>query len=284
MSVADSEFWARERLTADSELRIRLGRELVRVQSAYQCITVHETEDFGRLLRLDGCNMTSERDEFCYHEPMVHPALLAQAHPRAVLIVGGGDGGAAKEVLKHRCVERVVIAELDLDVVNVSKEWLADVHQGALADPRVTIAIGDGFDYLRRNPERFDLIVMDLTDPGDHGGGLYSEDFFRLARERLTNSGILTTHLGSNFFHRSRVEHLLGTLRAVFRHVCTMSAYVPIYGAQWSMACSSMSSNVADIDVHKLETHAVAHGLPPLRLCNPLQIPALLVHPATAEV
>lgn len=284
MSDASAELWARERLTAHSELRIKLGRELVRVQSVYQCITVHETEDFGRLLRLDGCNMTSERDEFCYHEPMVHPALLAQAHPRAVLIVGGGDGGAAKEVLKHRCVERVVIAELDVDVVNVSKEWLADVHQGALVDPRVTLAIGDGFEYLRRNPERFDLIVMDLTDPGDHAGDLYSEDFFRLARERLTDAGILTTHLGSSFFHHARVERLLVALGRVFRHVCSMRAYVPIYGAQWHMACSSMNSNLAEIGVKVFESRAAERGLSPLLLCNPLEIPTLLVRPGCFEV
>jgi spermidine synthase len=284
MSDASTELWAHERLTAHSELRIRLRRELVRVQSAYQCITVHETEDFGRLLRLDGCNMTSERDEFCYHEPMVHPALLAQAHPRAVLIVGGGDGGAAKEVLKHRCVERVVIAELDEDVVKVSKEWLVNVHQGALADPRVTITIGDGFEYLRRNPERFDLIVMDLTDPGEHAGGLYSEDFFRLARERLTDSGILTTHLGSNFFHRPRVERLLAALRAVFSHVCPMSVYVPIYGAQWHMAYSSMTSNLVAMGGKVFGSRAAERRLPALLLCNPLQIPTLLMRPGGSEV
>jgi spermidine synthase len=275
MSDGSTELWAHERLTAHSALQIKLGREWVRVQSAYQCITVHETEDFGRLLRLDGCNMTSERDEFCYHEPMVHPALLAQARPRAVLIVGGGDGGAAKEALKHRCVTRVVIAELDKEVVNVSKQWLANVHQGAFADPRVTLAIGDGFEYLRRNTGRFDLIVMDLTDPSEHAVGLYSEDFFKLARERLTDTGILTTHLGSNFFHRPRVERLLAALRPVFRHVCPMSAYVPIYGAQWSMACSSMHSNLAITGATKFASRATERGLPALRLYNPAQFPTL---------
>jgi spermidine synthase len=284
MSDNSTEMWATERLTAQSELRIKLGRELVRVQSAYQCITVHETEDFGRLLRIDGCNMTSELDEFCYHEPMVHPALLAQPSPRSVLIVGGGDGGAAKEVLKHRCVERVVIAELDVDVVSVSRKWLAAVHHGALDDPRVSIVIGDGFEYLKRNKARFDLIVMDLTDPGDHADGLYSEAFFELSRKRLTDSGVLTTHLGSRFFHRARVEHALAALRAVFAHVCPMSVHVPIYGSQWSMACSSMSVNLTSIAPRELESCAVARGLPTLRLYNPSQISALFVCPALVGV
>jgi spermidine synthase len=284
MRGTTEELWVHERLTAHAELRIKLGRELVRVKSAYQCITVHETEDFGRLLRLDDCNMTSERDEFCYHEPMVHPALLAQSHPRSVLILGGGDGGAAKEVLKHRCVERVVIAELDVEVVNVSKQWLAKIHQGALFDPRVTIEIGDGYAYLRRNQSLFDLIVMDLTDPSDLAGGLYSGDFFRLARNRLTSAGVLTTHLGSEFFHRERVDRLLNALNGAFENVCPMQAYVPIYGAQWSMASSSVNSNLARMQAELFESRAAERGLPTLRLYKPAQFSALFAHTRTSGV
>jgi spermidine synthase len=262
----EARVWARERLTEHCELRIALGAELARVRSPYQLITVHETEDFGRLLRLDECNMTSERDEFCYHEPMVHPALLAQSDPTSVLIIGGGDGGAAKEVLKHRGIARVVVAELDEQVVRVSQQWLSTVHQGAFDDPRVELRIGDGFEYLRRSIERFDLIVLDLTDPMGNAAALYTADFFVSAREHLSPTGVLTTHIGSPFFHRQRVRDALAALRAVFTYVCPLGAYVPIYGAQWGMACASMSTNVAETAPQVFAARGHARGVGALRL------------------
>jgi spermidine synthase len=263
---ADARAWSRERLTEHCELRIALGAELTRVRSPYQLITVHETEDFGRLLRLDECNMTSERDEYCYHEPMVHPALLAQSDPKSALIIGGGDGGAAKEVLKHRGIARVVVAELDEQVVRVSQQWLRAVHQGAFDDPRVELCIGDGFETLRRSAERFDLIVLDLTDPLGNAAALYTADFFVSAREHLSPTGVLTTHIGSPFFHRQRVRDALATLRCAFTYVCPLSAYVPIYGAQWGMACASMVTNVAETAPQVLSARGHASGAGPLRL------------------
>jgi spermidine synthase len=263
---ADARVWSRERLTEHCELRIALGAERARVQSPYQLITVHETEDFGRLLRLDECNMTSERDEHCYHEPMVHPALLAQSNPKSALIIGGGDGGAAKEVLKHRGIARVVIAELDEEVVRVSRQWLGAVHQGAFDDPRLALRVGDGFEFLRRSMERFDLVVLDITDPLGNAEALYTADFFVSARDHLSPSGVLTTHIGSPFFHQQRVNDALATLRSAFTFVCPLSTYVPIYGAQWGMACASMATNVAETAPQVFATRGQASGVGALRL------------------
>jgi spermidine synthase len=274
---ADARAWSCERLTEHCELRIALGAERARVRSAFQLITVHETKDFGRLLRLDECNMTSERDEFCYHEPMVHPALLSQSEPTSALIIGGGDGGAAKEILKHPTIARVVVAELDEAVVRVSQQWLSAVHQGAFDDPRVELCIGDGFEYLRRSVERFDLIVLDLTDPMGHAAALYTADFFICAREHLSPTGVLTMHIGSPFFHRQRVRDTLASLRSVFANVCPLAAYVPIYGAQWGMACASVLTNVAQTAPQVFAKRGQERGLGALRLRDCAQLGALFL-------
>jgi hypothetical protein len=117
------------------------------------------------MLRLDGCNTISEREEFVYHENLIHPALTAQAAPRNVLIIGGGDGGACEEVLKHPSVEQVTVCEIDEDVIRVAKEYFFDVHRGAFDDPRLRVVIGDGMKFIRETQERFDLIALDLNDP-----------------------------------------------------------------------------------------------------------------------
>src|SRR5512134_1267310 len=139
--------------------------QLETIQSPYQRLEVYDTQQFGRLFRLDGRLMTSEGEEFFYHECMTHPALLAHPNPESILVIGGGDGGSSEELFKHPSVKRIVMAELDPVVIDISKKWLGTIHKGALDDPRLDIRIGDGFEYVRSTTERFDMIVLDLTDP-----------------------------------------------------------------------------------------------------------------------
>ena len=140
---------------------------------------MHDTVPFGRLFRLDGHFMTSEKDEFFYHENLVHPAALTHPKPVRALIVGGGDGGSAEELLKHPSIESVTLAEIDASVVAISRTHLRSVHGGAFDDPRLTLRIGDGFAYVRSAADRYDLIVLDLTDPGGPSEALYTTDFYR---------------------------------------------------------------------------------------------------------
>src|SRR5689334_1273527 len=119
-----------------------------RRQTPFQLLEVYETRELGRIFRLDGSNMTSERDEFFYHENLVHPAAMAHPAPRRALVIGGGDGGSSEELLKHRTIERVHMAELDPDVVEVSRKQFRAVHRGAFDDARLKVTIGDGLAYL----------------------------------------------------------------------------------------------------------------------------------------
>ncbi|WP_345811754.1 polyamine aminopropyltransferase [Paraburkholderia sp. PREW-6R] len=213
---------------------------VARVDSPYQRIEVWETSQLGRLFTLDGRPMTSVGDEFIYHECMVHPAALAHPSPRAALVLGGGDGGAARQLLRHPSIERIVVAELDAEVVRLTREHLPEVVGGAFDNPRVELVIGDAARYVAAAQAlSFDLVVFDLTPPDSPAAGLYTQAFFRQLKRIMRPTSAISVHLGSPYFHPERVAALHEELRAAFAVVRTMSAYVPLYGSLWMMATAS---------------------------------------------
>src|SRR5690349_6792475 len=174
-----------EHMTDDWAFVVRSAREFEKFRSPYQAVEVHDTVPFGKLFRLDGHFMTSERDEFFYHENLVHPAALAHPKPERALIVGGGDGGSAEELLKYPTIRSITLVDIDLAVVDISRKYLQQVHRGALDDPRVDVRIEDGFAFVRNGTEQYDLIVLDLTDPGGPSTPLYTTDFYQACAARL---------------------------------------------------------------------------------------------------
>lgn len=249
------------------------------LQSPYQRIEVYDTPQFGRLFRLDGRLMTSEGEEFFYHECMTHPAMLTHPDPRSVLVLGGGDGGSSEELFKHPCVRRIVMAELDQAVIDVAKRHLGRIHRGAFDDPRLTVRIGDGFEYVKSTPERFDLIVLDLTDPDTPAFRLYSEQFFRMCRAILNPGGMLTLHLGSPVFQPATVQKNARSLRRVFAHVHPMSLYIPLYGSLWCLAVASDSADPTAVDAHTIAARMRERGLSDLQYYNPQVHAALFALP-----
>ncbi len=215
------------------------GTLLERRQTPFQLLEVYDTPELGRIFRLDGFNMTSERDEFFYHENLVHPAAVAHPHPRQALVIGGGDGGSSEELLKHSTLERVHMAELDPAVIEVAKKQFGKVHRGAFDDPRLQVTVGDGLAYLRATRVRYDLISMDLTDPVGPSMELYSPATFALARSAMAPGGALTLHIGSPFSHPARVRSTLDNLRQVFARVTPYFVHIPLYGSIWGFACAS---------------------------------------------
>src|SRR5687767_1455193 len=182
------------------------GTLVERRRTPFQLLEVYDTPEMGRVFRLDGFNMTSERDEFFYHEPLVHPAAAAHPGPRRALVIGGGDGGSSEELLKHSTLEVVHMAELDPAVIEVSKAQFAKVHRGVFDNPRLKVTVGDGLEYLRTTSVRYDLVAMDLTDPVGPSVDLYTPDTFALARGAMAPGGALTLHIGSPFSHPDRVR------------------------------------------------------------------------------
>jgi spermidine synthase len=257
-----------EELTDDWGFYIRSARELEKFRSAYQSIEVHDSVPFGKLFRLDGHFMTSERDEFFYHENLVHLAALTHPHPRRALIVGGGDGGSAEELLKHPSIEAVTLAEIDAAVVDIARRYFGAVHRGALDDPRLTLRIGDGFEYVRTAADRYDLIVLDLTDPGGPSEQLYTPDFYRACEARLNPGGAMTLHIASPIAHPDRSRATLAALRGAFPLVTPYLTSVPLYGGLWMMACASASLDPASLPAEEIDRRIGERGLRELRYYN----------------
>jgi spermidine synthase len=250
-----------EELTEEWGFLVRSARELERFRSEFQAVEVHDTVPFGKLFRLDGHFMTSEKDEFFYHENLVHPAAVAHPAPKRALIVGGGDGGSAEELLKHPTMESVTLAEIDASVVALSRRHLHAVHRGALDDPRLALEICDGFEYVRSAAGRFDLIVLDLTDAGGPSEALYTPDFYRACAARLTPAGAMTLHIASPIAHPHRIRSTLASLRQAFAVVTPYLVSIPLYGGLWMMACAS-----ATLDPRALSADAVDRRIEERRL------------------
>jgi spermidine synthase len=252
-----------EYLTDDWGLFVRSAGTLEAFRSKFQDVEVHDSVPFGKLFRLDGHFMTSEKDEFFYHENLVHVAALAHPGPGRVLIVGGGDGGSAEEVLKHPSVKEVTIAEIDGAVVDLARRHFGEVHRGALDDPRVTVRIEDGFKFVENSRGEYDLVVLDLTDPGGPSTALYTSEFYRACAARLGPIGAMTMHVASPVAHGERIRETLGELRRAFPRVTPYLTSVPLYGGMWMMACCS-----ARLDPREHSAMAVDLRISQRRLSN----------------
>jgi spermidine synthase len=244
------------------------GRLVERRRTPFQLLEVYETDELGRIFRLDGFNMTSERDEFFYHENLVHPAAVAHPGPRRALVIGGGDGGSSEELLKHSTLEVVHMAELDPEVIEIAKAQFARVHRGVFANPRLKVTVGDGLAYLRSTAVRYDLVCMDLTDPVGPSVELYSPATFALAKGAMAPGGALTLHLGSPFSHPARVRATLGSLRQVFARVSTYFVHIPLYGSIWGFACASESLDPRAVSPEEVERRLAARGVGDLQYYN----------------
>ena len=257
-----------EALNESTGFYIRATRKLGEWQTKFQKLEVFETPHYGRMFRLDGCNMTSERDEFVYHENLIHPALTAHAAPKKVLIIGGGDGGSSEEALKHPSVEQVTMCEIDEDVIQAAKEHLFAVHRGVFDNPRLKVRIGDGMAFLRETHERFDLIALDLNDPVGPAEALYSAEFFQQCRAALAPGGALVLHIGAPVARPARVAELAQRLNGVFRIVRPYTLYIPLYGAQWAMAVCSDKLDPKSFTADEVDRRIEARRLEDLRFYN----------------
>ncbi|WP_144147709.1 polyamine aminopropyltransferase [Paraburkholderia sp. BCC1884] len=253
------------------------AQRLALVDSPYQRIEVWDTPQLGRLFTLDGRPMTSTGDEFIYHECMVHPAALTHPSPRAALVLGGGDGGAARQLLKHPDIARIVVAELDEQVVRLTREHLPEVHGGALDDPRVELVIGDAAHYVAAAaPGQFDLVVFDLTPPDSPAASFYTPSFYAQLKRVMSPLAALSVHLGSPHFHAQRVAGLLDDLREAFAIVRTISAFVPLYGSLWMMATASDTLDPAALSETTLAERLAARRIHSLKHYDPAMHAALL--------
>jgi spermidine synthase len=260
-----------EEQTPASGIYFRAKKWLHREKSAFQKIEIIENETYGRVLLLDGLVQTTEADEFFYHEMLVHPALHAHPAPEQVLIIGGGDGGALREVLKHQ-IKKVLMVEIDERVVEVAKKffpWL----EPALRDSRAELRIADGKDFVGTTQQKFDVILVDSSDPVGPSAVLHQQEFFSSLKKILRPRGIIVAQSGSAIFHHENVRLKRRFLEPMFRYVHFYLGPVPTYpGGLWCYVFLSDRINplrgpakpvLSGLKYYSRAIHRASFSLPP---------------------
>jgi len=214
---------------------------LYKAKSKFQEIMVIENAYFGRMLILDGIVQLTEKDEFFYHEMLTHVAMHAHPEPRRVAVIGGGDGGVVREVLKHRTVEKIYFVEIDEEVVKTSRKFFPSVSSG-IDDPKVDLKVMDGADFMKDHAEGIDVIIVDSTDIIGIARSLFTEDFFRSVQRALRKDGLFVTHSESLHFHLDIVVEVQEILKRAFPVVDLYTAPIATYpGNWWAFAIGSKS-------------------------------------------
>ncbi|MAU53964.1 MAG: spermidine synthase [Roseovarius sp.] len=221
--------WMRETLHPDYAQALRVGRVLYDSQTDHQRLKVFENGTFGRVLTLDDVVQVTEGDNFIYHEMMTHVPILAHGAARRVLIIGGGDGGMAREVLRHRAVGHVTMVEIDAGVVAFSREYLPMLSAGAFDDPRLELVIADGAEFIRQTTGGYDVIIVDSTDPVGPGEVLFTDTFYGHAKRALNPDGILVTQNGVPFLQGEELTNTMRAFRALFADATCYLATIPTY-------------------------------------------------------
>ncbi len=217
------------------------GKVLLKKNSKYQEILILENDFYGKALMLDGCWMTSLRDEKYYHECLVHPALSSIDKKSHVLIIGGGDGGTARECLKYSHVAKIDLVEIDEEVIKVSKTFLQEIGGEAWSDERLAIHIDDGVKWVEKTKDNFyDVIFIDCSDPSEFSNLLFTDSFYKECKRILTKKGILATQSESPESFKNIHIHILKSLNRIFKLSETMYSFVPIYPSGiWSWTFAS---------------------------------------------
>lgn len=207
----------------------------------YQRIAIVEFEDLGKALILDGKTQSSAYDEFVYHESLVHPVMITHPSPRRVLILGGGEGATAREVLRYGSVEEVVMVDIDDEVIRVVKEYLPEMSQGAFDDPRLRLVISDGRKFLEESRDRYDVIILDLTDPLEGGPSylLYTVEFYNIVKDRLSEDGLMVTQATSTHYSVRTFATIYRTVSSVFPIARAYHVYMPAFDSTWGFVIGS---------------------------------------------
>jgi len=256
--------WFTEYQNKNLSIGCRVSQTLHYEKTPFQEIMVVDTVLFGRMLLLDNVIQTSIKDEFVYHEMITHVGLNTHPNPRRVLIIGGGDGGSVREVLKHKSVEKVTLVEIDRGVVEAAKKYLPELSCG-LADPRAEVIIDDGIKHVRENKNTYDMIIVDSTDPVGPAEGLFGADFYRDVHGALTETGLFVAQTESPFYNRELIPRVIRDVRSLFPMARLFMANIPTYpGGLWTFTMGSKKYDPLQVDTGKapdLQTRYYSPGV-----------------------
>ncbi len=254
--------WFSELLHPGFRTSIQVRRVLFDNETEHQRLVVAESVAFGTLVTLDGVTQLTTSDEFVYHEMLSHVPILAHGAVRDVLVVGGGDGGMIEELFKHRSVAHVTMAELDAGVIELARRHLPELSRGAFDDPRLEIVLGDGKDFVATATGRYDLIIVDSTDPIGPGEVLFTETFYADCRRILRPGGVLVTQNGVPFFQAAELSRTMRAFAGLFADATCYLAAVPTYvGGFMAFGWGTDDPSLRRIPLATLETRFAAAGI-----------------------
>jgi spermidine synthase len=276
--------WVEETFHPHWRVRLKADEILHEVKTQHQHLVIFRNATWGTVLMLDGVCQLTTSDEFVYHEMMAHVPLMALDKPRRVLVVGGGDGGVLREVLKHPSVEKATLCEIDRTVIDTALEHYPEIADGCIHDPRADVVIADGLKYVAETNERFDAIIVDSSEPIGPSAVLHTRAFFTDCKRALADGGILVTQNGLPFLFP---DHLAGTTEifaSLFAkcapYMCTQPCY---FGGPFALNWASDDGELLDISQKKLTKRAGKRGIEGLKYWTPAGHLAAFALPAYAQ-
>ncbi len=273
------ERWFEEHLHKHWHAKLKADKVIFEVNTDFQDLVIFENGDFGRVLMLDKIIQLTTRDEFVYHEMMSHVPLFAHGNPARALIVGGGDGGVLREVLKHRSIESATLCEIDPGVIDLCREYFPEISAGAFDDPRTEILIADGAKYMAETASKFDVIMVDSTDPIGPGQVLFTEEFYRNCKRCLTKNGVLVTQQGLPFLQPWEIKASVELFRKLFADA---GAFLPVtasyLGGHFALGWASNDPGLRALPLSELGARFKRSGID-TQYYNPEIHAASFVHP-----
>ena len=267
-----NELWITEYSTDNLKLSMRVKEVLHSEKTPYQDLLIVDTYEYGRVLMLDGAYQLTEKDEFTYSEMMAHVPLCAHPNPENVMIIGGGDGAIMREVLKHDCVKKCTLIDIDERVIECSKKYLPFAGC-AFSDERADVKCMDALKYIRETPERYDVVIVDSTDPVDFAAGLFRSDFYADVKRVMNPEGMMSELTESPFTDTDLMTQAIWEMRKVFPVVNMYWGAVPTYpGGMWTYGLAALKDgchpatplrNVSPAKYYTNEIHKAAFILPP---------------------
>ncbi|NPV28389.1 MAG: polyamine aminopropyltransferase [Firmicutes bacterium] len=232
-------FWLIEDHTPGYSVKWRIHKTIYTEQTPYQHLAIVDTVEFGRALVLDGIIQTTVSDEFIYHEMIAHVPMFTHPNPRQILIVGGGDGGTAREVLKHPTVEKVDLVEIDERVITACRTYLPETAS-AFEDPRLNVIIDNGVNYVRQQKEKYDVLIVDSSDPVGPAIELFDKEFYRSVHHSLQEDGLFVAQTDSPHFSQQIFQRVYRDIKSIFPMVAVYLACIPSYiSGYWSFTLGS---------------------------------------------
>lgn len=246
------ELWFTEKQTPTFGITAKIRQTFVHEQTEFQQLDMIETEEFGRMLVLDGMVMTTVKDEFVYHEMVAHPVLNTHPDPKHVLVVGGGDGGVIREILKHPGVERAVLVEIDGKVIEYSKQFLPEIA-GKLEDPRVEVIVNDGYMHILEHKNEYDVIMVDSTEPVGPAAPLFERGFYQGIHEALKDEGIFVAQTDNPWFKADLIRQVHRDVKEIFPVVRVYGANIPTYpSGLWTFTMGSKKHDPLEVDENSI--------------------------------